>query len=85
VGKQNIDLEILLAQTMMRRIQVIRTYRCCCCFFFYIRVGFVYFYVLEIFLKKIEFYLFFSLLQVNILLLFLDHFDALILKIIFKK
>jgi hypothetical protein len=41
----------------------------------------VYFYVLEIFLKKFEFFL----LQINMVLVFLDHFDALISKIIFKK
>jgi len=42
------------------------------------------FYILEVFLKKIKKILFF-LLQINIFLVFLDHFDALILKIIFKK
>jgi len=41
--------------------------------------------VLKIFLKKINFFYFFSLLQINIFLVFLDHFDALISKIIFKK
>jgi hypothetical protein len=35
--------------------------------------------------KKFKFYLFFYLLQINIFLVFLDHFDALISKIIFKK
>jgi len=35
------------------------------------------------FLKKIEIFLFFSLLQINIFLVFLDYFDALISKIIF--
>jgi hypothetical protein len=39
--------------------------------------------VSKAFLKKIEF--FFSLLQINIFLVFLDHFDALISKMIFKK
>jgi hypothetical protein len=43
------------------------------------------FYVLKVFLKKIKNFLFFSLLQINICLVFLDHFDALISKIIFKK
>jgi hypothetical protein len=32
-----------------------------------------------------NFYLFFSLLQINIFLVFLDHFDAFISKMIFKK
>jgi len=36
-------------------------------------------------LKKFENFLFFALLQINIFLVFLDHFDALISKIIFKK
>jgi len=35
--------------------------------------------------EKIKFFLFFSLLQFNIFLLFLDHFNKLISKIIFKK
>jgi hypothetical protein len=36
-------------------------------------------------LKKFENFLFFSLLQINIFLVFLDHFDTLISKIIFLK
>ena len=48
-------------------------------------VGTTYSYVLKIFLKKINFFLFFYLLQINMFLVFLDYFDALILKIIFKK
>jgi hypothetical protein len=36
-------------------------------------------------LKKFKFFLFFSLLQINIFLVFLDYFDALISKMIFKK
>jgi hypothetical protein len=39
----------------------------------------------SIFFKKIENVLFFSLLRVNIFLVFSDHFDALMSKIIFKK
>jgi hypothetical protein len=39
--------------------------------------------VLKLFLKKFKFFLFFSLLQINMFLIFLDHFDALISKIIF--
>jgi len=35
--------------------------------------------------EKIEIFLFFSLLQINIILVFLDHFDVLVSKIIFKK
>jgi len=38
----------------------------------------------NIFLKN-KFYLFFSLLQINIFFVFLDYFDALMSKIIFKK
>jgi hypothetical protein len=38
--------------------------------------------VSKAFLKKIDF---FSLLQINMFLVFLDHFDALISKMIFKK
>jgi hypothetical protein len=41
----------------------------------------VYFYILKIFLKIINFFLFFYLLQINIYLVFLYHFDVLILKI----
>jgi len=41
------------------------------------------FYVLKTLLKKIKKILFFSLLQINIFLVFSDHFDALISKIIF--
>jgi hypothetical protein len=37
------------------------------------------------FLKKLKLFLFFYLLQINIFLVFLDHFDALISKIIFKN
>jgi hypothetical protein len=36
-------------------------------------------------LKKFENFLFFALLQINIFLVFLDHFDPLISKIILKK
>jgi hypothetical protein len=36
-------------------------------------------------LKKFEFFLFFYLIQINIFMMFLNHFDALILKIILKK
>jgi len=36
-----------------------------------------------VFLKKIE--IFFSLVQINIFLVFLDHFDALISNMILKK
>jgi len=43
------------------------------------------FYILKVFLKKIEFYLFLSLLQINIFLIFSDHFDVLISKIILKN
>jgi len=43
------------------------------------------FYILKIFLKNLNFILFFSLLQINIFLIFLNHFDVLILKMIFKK
>jgi hypothetical protein len=35
------------------------------------------------FLKKIKLNLFFTLFQINIFLVFLDHFDALLSKIIF--
>jgi hypothetical protein len=41
--------------------------------------------VLKMFLKKFKIFLFLSLFQINIFLVFLDHFDALISKIIFKK
>jgi hypothetical protein len=41
-------------------------------------IGYVYFCVSKIFLKKIEIFLFFSLLNINIFLVFLDHFDAMI-------
>jgi len=44
-----------------------------------------FFYVLKIFLKKLEIFLCFSLLQINIFLMFLNHFDALMSKIIFLK
>jgi len=46
--------------------------------------GPVCFCILKTLLKKIKFFIFF-LLQINIFLVFLDHFDVLILKIIFKK
>jgi len=46
---------------------------------------FFFFYVLKIFLKKIEIFLFFYFFQINIFLVFLGYFDALISKIIFKK
>jgi len=36
-------------------------------------------------LKKFKFFLFFSLLQIDIFFVFSDNFDALILKIFFKK
>jgi hypothetical protein len=36
-------------------------------------------------LKKFKIFYFFSLLQINMFLVFLDHFDALISKIIFLK
>jgi hypothetical protein len=45
----------------------------------------VYFCVSKNFLKKIEIFLIFSLLQINFIFIFLDHFDVLISKIIFKK
>jgi uncharacterized membrane protein len=38
-----------------------------------------------VFLKKIENFLFFSLLQINIFLMFSNHFNVLMSKIIFKK
>jgi hypothetical protein len=41
----------------------------------------IYFYVF----KNFEIFLFFSLLQINIFFMFLDHFDALMLKLIFLK
>jgi hypothetical protein len=41
--------------------------------------------VLEVFLKKIENFLFFYLLQINIFFIFSDYFDVLMLKIIFFK
>jgi len=37
------------------------------------------------FLKKFEFFYFFIYLKLIFIFVFLDHFDALILKIIFKK
>jgi uncharacterized RDD family membrane protein YckC len=40
--------------------------------------------ILKMFLKKIEIFLFF-LLQINIFLIFSDHFDVLVSKIIFKN
>jgi hypothetical protein len=46
---------------------------------------FIYLYVSKAFLKNLNFILFFSLLQINIFLVFLDHFNALISKIIFKN
>jgi len=42
------------------------------------------FYVLKVFLKIFKFYFIFYLLQINIFLVFSDHFNALMLKIIFK-
>jgi len=41
--------------------------------------------VLKVLLKKYEFILFFSLLQINIFLVFSYYFNVLMLKIIFKK
>jgi hypothetical protein len=35
--------------------------------------------------EKIKYFLFFSLLQINIFLVFSDHFDVLMSKIIFKN
>jgi hypothetical protein len=40
--------------------------------------------ILKVFLKNLNF-LFFYLLQINMFLVFSNHFDALMLKIIFKK
>ena len=42
----------------------------------------IYFCVLKVFLKKIKNFYFF---KINIFLIFLNHFDMFILKIIFKK
>jgi hypothetical protein len=41
--------------------------------------------ILKALLKKMIIYLFFSLLQINPFLVFLDHFDVLISKMILKK
>jgi hypothetical protein len=41
--------------------------------------------ILKVFFKKIKFFLFFSLLQINIFLMFSNYFIVLISKIIFKK
>jgi hypothetical protein len=41
--------------------------------------------ILKVFLKIFKFYFILSLLQINIFLMFSDHFNALISKIIFKK
>jgi len=46
-----------------------------------LRFVIVCFYILKVFLKEIEFFL----LQIKIFLMFLDHFDKLISKIILKK
>jgi hypothetical protein len=43
------------------------------------------FYISKAFLKKFEIFLFFSLLQINIFLVFSNHFDVLMSKIIFLK
>jgi hypothetical protein len=43
----------------------------------------IYFYVSKALLKKIKNFLFSSLLQINIFLVFLDYFDAMISKIIY--
>jgi len=48
-------------------------------------LGLICFCVSKIFLKKFKFFLFFSSLQINIFLVFLDYFDPLISKLIFKK
>ena len=50
---------------------------------YYPQVDPIYFCVSKMFLKKFEF--FFSLLQINIFLVFLNHVDAPISKIILKK
>jgi hypothetical protein len=47
------------------------------------KVFLFYFCVLKAFLKKFEIFLFFSLFQINIFLMFLDYFDVLMSKIIF--
>jgi hypothetical protein len=44
-----------------------------------------YFFVLKMLLRKFEIFFIFSLLQINIFLVFLNYFNVLILKIIFKK
>jgi hypothetical protein len=44
-------------------------------------IEYICFYILKIFFKKINFFICFKL----IFLMFLDHFDVLISKIIFKK
>jgi hypothetical protein len=51
----------------------------------YVADKIVCFCVSKTFLKKFKIFLFFSLLQINIFLIFLDYFNALISKIIFKK
>jgi hypothetical protein len=51
----------------------------------YLTLGHVYFCVLKVFLKNFNFILFFSLLQINIFLVFSDHFNDLMSKIILKK
>jgi hypothetical protein len=43
------------------------------------------FFVSKALLQKFEIFLFFSWIQINIFLMFLDYFDALISKMIFKK
>ena len=48
-------------------------------------ISLVCFCVSRAFLKKFKFILFFSLLQINIFLVFLDHSDVLISKIILKN
>ena len=48
-------------------------------------IGFVCYCVSKTPLKKFKFFLFFSLLQINIFLVFSNYFDVLMWKIIFKK
>jgi hypothetical protein len=67
----------------------------CVCVYIYIYIissaenlmtcGHFVFAFLKCFLKKFEIFLFFYLLQINIFLVFLNHFNILMSKIIFKK
>ena len=84
-----------ISQCISRMLGRTQAFQCIMSFFFkkknFLNIYFLYyyspicFYISKAFLKKFEIFLFFSLLQINIFLVFSNHFDVLMSKIIFLK